>query len=132
MPLSEHEQRVLRQIERQFQAERGLARPLRVPADPREASRNAKRAALGFVIGLLALLISFASSWVFGLIGFLAMLASAVVFVQSVRRLVQVHWGHSATPPSSPPEGRQRSGPGGRWWPGWGGGPAGRREDDAL
>jgi len=130
VPLSEHEQRVLRQIERQFQAERGLARPLRMPADPREATRNAKRAALGFVIGLLALLISFASSWFIGLIGFLAMLASAVVLVQSLRRLVHDRWGHDPAASSAQPEG-QRPGPA-RWWPGRGGSPSSGREDDTL
>ncbi|HTV11151.1 MAG TPA: DUF3040 domain-containing protein [Acidimicrobiales bacterium] len=129
MPLSEHEQRVLRQIERQFQVERGLARPLRMPAGPREASRNAKRAAIGFVVGLLALVISFASSWVVGLIGFLAMLASAVVLVQSLRRLAQERWGHEAAPPGQAPQEQGR--PGGRRWPGWGG-TGGRREEDTF
>jgi len=133
VPLSEHEQRMLRQIERQFQQERGLARPLRMPADPREASRNAKRASIGFVIGLVALLISFASSWVVGVIGFVAMLASAVVLVQSLRRLAQEHWGRppeqtGARAEGGPP-GRQA---GSRWWPGWGGSSNNRSDDDAF
>jgi hypothetical protein len=137
VPLSEHEQRMLRQIERQFQQEKGLARPLRMPADPREAARNAKRAAVGFVIGLLALLVSFASSWFVGLIGFVAMLASAVVLVQSFRRLAQDRWGYprpQAGPPgaaeSPRPPGRQA---GGRWWPGRGTGAGpGRSDDDSF
>lgn len=133
VPLSEHEQRMLRQIERQFQQERGLARPLRMPSDPREANRNAKRAALGFVIGLLALLISFASSWVVGVIGFVAMLASAVVLVQSLRRLAQERWSHPGEQPGAPAEGRTGPGrqAGGRWWPGWGGG-SNRSDDDTF
>ncbi|HMK96837.1 MAG TPA: DUF3040 domain-containing protein [Acidimicrobiales bacterium] len=130
MPLSEHEQRVLRQIERQFQQERGLARPLRMPADPKEASRNAKRAAIGFVIGLLALLISFSSSWVVGLIGFLAMLASAVVLVQSLRRLAQHRWGpRPAATGGRDEEGGRSSG---RRWPGWGAAGGRRQEDDSF
>jgi hypothetical protein len=134
VPLSEHEQRMLRQIERQFQQEKGLARPLRMPVDPREARRNAKRASLGFVIGLLALLISFASSWVIGVIGFFAMLASAVVLVQSMRRLAQEHWGQGGPPggPAGEPEahgGRPGRPAGGKWWSGWGGTP-GRGDDD--
>lgn len=127
MPLSEHEQRMLRQIERQFQHERGLAR---MPADPREAVRNAKRASIGFVIGLLALLISFASSWVVGLVGFLAMLACGVVLVQSLRRLAQDRWASPRAQPGPTPEGQHRPGrpSGGKWWPGWGGGTGGDDE----
>jgi hypothetical protein len=131
---------MLRQIERQFQTERGLARPLRMPSDPREASRNAKRASLGFFVGLVALLISFASSWVVGLIGFVAMLVSAVALVQSLRRLAQVRWGQPATPPeeAGASRGQQRgrqpwSRPdrpeGGKWWTGWGG-TTGRGDED--
>ena len=93
MPLSEHEQRILQQIERQFHQERGLARSLRVPADSREAARNAKRAVAGFVVGLLALSLSFAFSWVLGLVGFVIMLATGVALVQSLRRLVRDRWG---------------------------------------
>ena len=133
MPLSEHEQRMLRQIERQFQQERGLARSLRVPADPHEAARNAKRALAGFAVGLLALLISFASSWVVGLVGFLVMLAAALVLVQCLRSLAHDHWGKASSQvpgPAESPEGR--GGPPGdrRWWPGWGAGGHGRRNDE--
>ncbi|HTW05999.1 MAG TPA: DUF3040 domain-containing protein [Acidimicrobiales bacterium] len=125
MPLSEHEQRMLRQIERQFQQDRGLARPLRMPADRHEAARNAKRAAAGFVVGLVALLVSFASSWVVGVIGFFAMLASAMVLVQSLRRLMQERWSRPRD--LSAPLEQQRGRPSGnRWWPGWG---AGGRDD---
>jgi len=136
VPLSEHEQRMLRQIERQLQQERGLARPLRMPADPREAARNAKRATVGFIVGLLALLISFASSWVVGVIGFFAMLASAVVLVQSLRRLAQERWSFPRDPNAgAPPEGQhQGRQAGNRWWPGWGGGSgrSGHSDDDTF
>lgn len=132
MPLSEHEQRMLRQIERQFQQERGLARSFRMPADPREAARNAKRAGAGFVVGLVLLLVSFASSWVVGLIGFLVMLAAALVLVQCVRRLAQERWGQGAsTGTPGGPQGGQPRGPTGehKRWPGWGGGD--HRDDEA-
>ena len=121
MPLSEHEQRILRQIERQFQQERGLARPLRMPSGPRQAVRNAKRSSVGFIVGLLALLASFASFWVVGLVGFIVMLVSAVVLVQSLRRLAEVRWGPKVDAGAAPPRqgrplwGRQA---GGRWWGG--------------
>ncbi len=96
MPLSEHEQRMLRQIERQFEHEHGLARALRTPVDPHNALRTAKRAALGFLVGLICLLVSFASSWLVGVVGFLTMLVSTVKLVQSVRRLLEDHWLRAA------------------------------------
>ena len=125
MPLSEHEQRILHQIERQFHQERGLARSLRVPADSREAARNAKRAAAGFVLGLVALSLSFAFSWILGLVGFVIMLATGVALVQSLRRLVRDYWarsgiGRDGGPGSDvagpEPWGHPRRQPGGKWW----------------
>ena len=122
MPLSEHEQRILHQIERQFHQERGLARSLRVPADSREAARNAKRAAAGFIVGLLALSLSFAFSWVLGLVGFVIMLATGVALVQSLRRLARDRWsagGDRDAGPEAPgpePWGRPRRQEGGKWW----------------
>ncbi len=137
MPLSEHEQRILQQIERQFHQERGLARSLRVPADSREAARNAKRAAAGFVVGLLALSLSFAFSWILGLVGFVIMLATGVALVQSLRRLVRDRWGQAgADGGGSGPEvvgpepwGRLRRSDGGRWWS-VGGRPRGKDDED--
>jgi hypothetical protein len=129
VPLSEHEQRVLRQIERQFQHEHWLARSIRVPDDPRQAARHAKRAVAGFVLGLLALSLSFASSWVVGLVGFVIMLASTVTLVQSLRRLAQDRLARLAadhTPVGGPqPLGGRpaRGGPGSRRWPGRPGAP---------
>lgn len=139
MPLSEHEQRILRQIERQLQQERGLARSLRMPADAREARRNARRSTAIFVLGLLLLSISFATYWVVGLVGFLIMLVSAVTLVQSVRRLAREHWGHplgdqEAGSGAEPLSGRgpwPRGSDGGRWWSSRGGrGPG--QDDDSL
>lgn len=119
---------MLRQIERQLQQERGLGRPLRVPADTKEAVRNAKRAALGFVAGLVALLASFASSWVVGLIGFLVMLGAAAVLVQCVRRLAQERWGQGDGGGASPPDDHPRRPSGERKWrPGW---TAGQHDDE--
>jgi len=109
---------MLRQIERQLQHERGLARILRMPADAREAARNARRASIAFVAGLLLLSIVFSSYWAVGLVGFVIMLMSAVTLVQSLRRLARDRWGQSpgeadlragAEPLSGggPPSGRQ-------------------------
>lgn len=136
MPLSEHEQRILRQIERQFQHEHWLARFLKVPEGSRQAARNAKRAVAGFVLGLLALSLSFASSWVVGLVGFLIMLASAVTLVQALRRLgrdklARLQSDHGAGGGPQPLGGRTQRGSGGfggRWWSARGG----SGEDDSF
>jgi Protein of unknown function (DUF3040) len=140
MPLSEHEQRILRQIERQLQQERGLARALRMPADAREASRNAKRASGIFVLGLVLLSVSFATYWLVGLVGFLIMFGSAVILVQSVRRLARERWGSSTSTPgpgagSEPMSGGGNFGhpgrpAGGKWWTGRSGHRPG--EDDGM
>ncbi len=138
MPLSEHEQRILRQIERQLQQERGLARSLRMPADVQEARRNARRSTATFIVGLLLLSVSFATYWVLGLVGFLIMLVSAVTLVQSVRRLAREHWGR-ASGAEEVGNGREplsghgpwgRGPEGGRWWGGRGGRSAGQDDDD--
>jgi hypothetical protein len=77
-----------------------------------------------------------------GLVGFVVMLASAVVLVQSLRKLVQDRWGPGGAPDEAGgPSGRGRPPwafqpwlrPGGRpgggkWWRGTGGG--GRKDDD--
>jgi hypothetical protein len=137
VPLSEHEQRILRQIERQLQQERGLARSLRMPSDAQEARRNARRSAATFIVGLVLLSISFATYWVVGLVGFLIMLVSAVTLVQSVRRLAREHWGHplggqEADSGAEPLSGRgpwARGPESGRWWSGRGGRGPGQDDD---
>jgi Protein of unknown function (DUF3040) len=141
MPLSEHEQRILRQIERQLQQERGLARALRMPADAREASRNARRASVIFVLGLVLLSVSFATYWLVGLVGFLIMLGSAVTLVQSVRRLARERFGSSGSTRDTgagtePMSGRGDVGrpgrpAGGKWWTGRGGHRSGA-DDEGL
>jgi hypothetical protein len=129
VPLSEHEQRMLRQIERQFQHDRGLARTLRIPADSKQAVHNSKLGALGFVVGLVLVVVSFATSWIVGLVGFLVMVVSVVALVQSLRRLLQDRWGDPSASLHEPGMhdglgnhgGAPRSEPGGKWWAGWGG-----------
>src|ERR1041385_7621243 len=85
MPLSEDEQRILDQIEAQFYAnDPQLAQQVSETTLYRHAARNIKWAALGFVVGFVVLLTSFASSLFFG---FLAMLACAFVIVSNVRKM---------------------------------------------
>jgi hypothetical protein len=88
MPLSEDEQRILDQIEAQFYAnDPQLAQQVSETTLYRHASRNIKWAALGFVLGFVVLLTSFASNLILGFVGFLAMLVCAFVIVNNVRKM---------------------------------------------
>ena len=88
MPLSEDEQRILQEIEAQFYAnDPQLAQQVSETTLYRHASRNIKWSALGFVVGFLILLTSFASNLFFGFLGFLAMLGCAFVAVSNLRKM---------------------------------------------
>jgi Protein of unknown function (DUF3040) len=88
VPLNEDEQRILREIEERFHAEDpDSARRIGSTTLPGYLARNCKRAALGFVVGLVILLAAFASSWILGVFGFLIMVISAVVLIQNLHRM---------------------------------------------
>lgn len=88
MPLSEDEQRILEEIEAQFYAnDPQLAQHVSETTIYRHAARNIKWAALGFVVGFIVLVLSFAASLIGGFAGFLAMMACAFVIVGNVRKL---------------------------------------------
>src|SRR5204862_8238211 len=53
----------------------------------RHSARHIKWAALGFVVGFVVLLTSFASSLFFGFVGFLAMLGGAWVIFINLRKM---------------------------------------------
>ena len=90
MPLSEDEQRILHEIERSFyEHDPAFAREVGASGLSRNAGRNAKLSALGFVGGLVVVIAFFASSLLFGALGFLIMLGSAFLFAVNVRRLSQ-------------------------------------------
>jgi hypothetical protein len=88
VPLSEDEQRILHEIERSFyENDPDFARGVREsPTVYRHAGRNMKWAALGFVVGLVVLVV-FLSSLVLALVGFAGMLVSALVFERNLRKL---------------------------------------------
>ena len=84
MPLSEHEQRILEEIERSFYDDASAAEEGASPSA--SASRNLKLSAVGFVAGL-AIVIAFIATTAVAFAGFLVMLASAFVFERNLRRL---------------------------------------------
>lgn len=88
MPLNEHEERILHEIEQRFYAhDPESARRIESTTLDAYLSRNCRWAAAGFVVGLVILLAGFASNWVVGVFGFIVMLASAVALIQNLRRI---------------------------------------------
>ena len=125
MPLSEHEQRILAEIERRLLEE-----------DPKFAhqvgssfrahlGRRLKLAVAGFLLGLVVVISStFLENVAIGVAGFVIMLACVFLFVRTMRRRATVERPVGPAPPSggsSPPSSQQRrqSGPKGgldAWW----------------
>ncbi len=90
MPLNEHEERILHEIEQRFLAhDPESANRLRSTTLPKYLARNCRWAALGFLVGLVVLLVGFASNWIVGVFGFAVMLGSAIVLTHNVRRMGQ-------------------------------------------
>jgi cobalamin biosynthesis protein CobD/CbiB len=93
VPLSEEEQRILREIEqRYYTTDRKSAERIQQTTLPRYLARNCRWAAVGFFLGLVVLLVSFASSWFLGIVGFLVMVASALWFTQNARKMGRHGW----------------------------------------
>lgn len=85
MPLSEDEQRILHEIERSFYA--GNQAPGSSGQSRADDLRRIRLAAAGFVVSLVLLLVGFAANFVIGAVAFLAMVATGVVLVDSIRRV---------------------------------------------
>ena len=93
VPLSEDEQKVLSEIERQFyESDPAFAHEVGSTTLYSHAGRNLKWAGLAFVAGLVIMLVSFASSIVLGVAGFVVMLGSAVVFERNLRKMGKAGW----------------------------------------
>ena len=122
MPLSEHEQRILAEIERRLLEE-----------DPKFAhqvgssfrahlGRRLKLAVVGFVLGLVVVVSStFLENVAIGVAGFVIMLACVFLFVRTLRRRATVERpvsGPTPPPGSAPPSQRRQGGKGGidAWW----------------
>jgi sulfite exporter TauE/SafE len=93
VPLSEDEQRILSEIEQHLYAsDPQLVREVSQTTVYRHAGRNLKWAALGFVAGLVFMLATFTASIVLAFAGFLAMLASAIIFERNLRKMGRAGW----------------------------------------
>jgi hypothetical protein len=88
VPLSEDEQRILSEIEqRLYESDPHLAREVSSTTVYTHAIRGMKWAALGFVAGIVILLVTLSVSAVLAFAGFLVMLAAALVFERNARHL---------------------------------------------
>ena len=87
MPLNEHEQRILEEIERQFYEEDPKLAETVAKTTLRSVQRRRQRLAIvGFVIGLVVMLAFFTTSTALAIAGFLVMLASAGSITTNLRR----------------------------------------------
>jgi len=88
VPLSEHEQRVLQELEQAlYQEDPAFANRVRQENVYRYAGRYLKWSILGFVVGLAVMLVFFTSSVFIGFLGVLIMFASLVSFWTNLRRM---------------------------------------------
>jgi hypothetical protein len=93
VPLSEDEERILHEIEQQLHAtDPQLVREVSSTTLYRHAGRNLKWATLGFVGGLVFMMLTFTTSTWLGVVGFLAMLGSAIAFERNLRKMGKAGW----------------------------------------
>jgi hypothetical protein len=93
VPLSEDEQRILHEIERQFyEQDPAFAREVGTASLYKHAGRNLKWSTVGFLGGLVLMWASFASSLLLGFSGFVVMLACAIIFERNLRKMGRAGW----------------------------------------
>jgi hypothetical protein len=93
VPLSEHEQRVLQELEQAlYQQDPAFADRVRSENVYRYAGRYLKWSVFGFVVGLAVMLAFFTTSVFIGFVGVLIMFASLVTFWTNVRRMGKAGW----------------------------------------
>jgi hypothetical protein len=88
MPLSEDEQRILREIEANLSVtDPKLVQHVSDTTIYRHASRLIKWAVVGFVAGLVLLVMTFTSVLALGIVGFVVMLGCLLVIERNVRTM---------------------------------------------
>ena len=93
MPLSDHEQRILAELEESLNREDPeFADKVRNESLYRHAGRQAKWAAATFLLGLVILIGLYAQSIWLGLTGVAIMFASAVIIQRNLRRMGRASW----------------------------------------
>jgi hypothetical protein len=88
MPLSDEEQKILREIEANLNAtDPGLVEQVSRTTLYRHSARMIRWAALGFVLGLVMLILTFARYPLMGVLGFFVMLGCLLQIERHVRKL---------------------------------------------
>jgi Protein of unknown function (DUF3040) len=88
MPLSEEEQRILKEIEENLSAtDPKLVQQVSDTTLYRHAARVIKWSAAGFVAGLVLMVLTFTSTLVLGVVGFAVMLGCALAIEHNLRKL---------------------------------------------
>lgn len=88
MPLSEHEQRILHELEQSlYQEDPDFAERVRSETVYRHAGRHCVWSALVFVAALVFMFFTFASNIYLGFTGVIVMFLSGVVFANNARRM---------------------------------------------
>jgi Protein of unknown function (DUF3040) len=110
VPLSEHEERLLDQIERALEAEDPKFAHAVRSSDPRvHYKRRVVKAGLGFLLGVALLLAGVVSKYIWiGVAGFLVMLATAMWALTSWRRISGSSAARAPSPPPARPRRRRR------------------------
>jgi hypothetical protein len=93
MPLSDHEQRILAQLEESLtKQDPRFVKNVRETTVYTHSGRRVRWGVAGFLAGLLVLLFCFSTSIVLGLLGVVMMFISAVVIERNARRLGRASW----------------------------------------
>ena len=93
MPLSDHEQRILAELEESLvRQDPQFAERVRSETVYRHAGRYCKWAALGFLVGVAILVGFYPRSVAVGFLGVALMFGSAVVFERNLRRMGKAGW----------------------------------------
>jgi hypothetical protein len=88
VPLSDDEIRILQEIEKNFyDSDPAFAREVSTATLARNAGRNARWAAIGFVVGLAAVIVLFTRSVLLGFLGFALMVGSGFAFYVNAAKL---------------------------------------------
>jgi DUF3040 family protein len=93
VPLSEHEQRILAELEDSLtRQDPSFAERVRSETVYRHAGRYCKWSAVTFVLGVVILVAFYSESVFAGLFGVAVMFASAAVFERNLRRMGKAGW----------------------------------------
>ena len=111
MPLSEHEQRILAELEESLsKQDPRFAKNVRETNVYSHGGRRVRWGILGFIIGLVVLILCFSTNVFLGLVGVALMFVSAVVIERNARLLGRASW-QDITRPAQGDDTRANLGP---------------------